>query len=456
MHQHYKYSNYKSLLKPLLFWEEIEKNIIDTYTPPKHFIKQIEVNEIDELINKQIKNYNKMTKENLEETLKFLFNNYREFLYFRIRDNLIESYHIYNYDYKNDWAKDLKTFNNKEFKHFYFEYLKVLKRPFMKYDQLESWYTNNCILSMTDYSKKYGLPTSYISEILDMLEYTKNKFNGIPDCDLIINRKDFPLLTLDRTPSYSNIYSKSKNMNQPRNPWIICSQCKTLNHFDINFPTADEWKSFSEDTQMQTDWSKKYETAIWRGSSTGCGTNIKNNKRLNLANISHKWKTDNRYNSNNNIDKKPYLDVGITNFVKRLKVMNQTIYYLNPKDLNFYLSKRMEMKDQTYCKYIFNIEGNVAAYRYSTLFASNSVILNIKSKYYLWFEPLLKDKDFIEVKEDFDENYIADTITYLKKNDEYARNIASNGVAFYNKYINKNKISEYWYKLLTKVNFLQI
>ena len=114
------------------------------------------------------------------------------------------------------------------------------------------------------------------------------------------------------------------------------------------------------------------------------------------------------------------------------------------------------MKDQTYCKYIFNIEGNAAAYRYSTLFASNSVILNIKSKYYLWFEPLLKDKDFIEINEDFDENYIADTITYLKKNDEYARNIASNGVAFYNKYINKNKISEYWYKLLTKVNYLQI
>ena len=97
----------------------------------------------------------------------------------------------------------------------------------MKYDDKSKWYSNNCILSMTDYSRKYGLNESYIKEIIDMIDYTKKKFNGLPDCDFIVNRKDFPLLTLNKTPSYSNLYDKTKKMDQPDNPWIICSQCKT-------------------------------------------------------------------------------------------------------------------------------------------------------------------------------------------------------------------------------------
>ena len=456
MIRHTEYPIYKSYLKPLLFWDEIQESIIKKYTLPKKFIKNMEINEIDELLNKQIKNYNKMTKRNLEETLKFLFNNYREFLFFSVRDNNVNGYYIYRYDYDNNWAQDLKTYNNQDFKKFYYDYLKKLRRPFMKYDDKSKWYSNNCILSMTDYSRKYGLNESYIKEIIDMINYTKKKFNGLPDCDFIVNRKDFPLLTLDKTPSYSNLYDKTKKMDQPDNPWIICSQCKTENHYDINFPTTDEWNFILRPQDVETDWSKKYPTAIWRGKSTGCGVTIKNNNRLKLADISHKWKSNNNYNQNNEVDKTPYLDVGISQFVKRLKVTNQIIYYLNPKDLDFYISKFMDYKDQSYCKYWFNIEGNASAYRFGTIFSLNSVVINIKSKYYLWFEPLLTKNEFVEIEEDFNEGDIAKTIRYLKENDDKAEDIANNGRNFYKKYINKGIISEYWFKLMMKINDLQI
>ena len=456
MYAHYKYPVYKSIFKPLLFWDDIEENIIKKYTIPKKCNKNLQVNEIDELLNKQLKNYNKMTKRNLEETLRFLFDKYREFLFISIRDNDITGYHIYKYHSKNDWHQDLKTFNGQDFKKFYYEYLKKLKRPFIKYEDPEKWTSNNCLLQMSDWSRREGIPESYVSEIIQMIEFTKRKYNGLPDCDLIINRKDFPLLKLDKTPSYSNLYSKTKIMNQPDNPWIICSQCKTVEHYDINYPSADEWISVTSPSEIVTDWKQKYATAIWRGSSTGCGTTIKNNNRLKLANISNKWKSNNEFNQNNKIDNTPFLDAGITRFVKKFKVTNQIIYYLNPKDFNFYLSKFMDFKDQTYCKYLLNIEGNVSAYRYGSLFSTNSVVINIKSKYYLWFEPLLTKNEFVELNSDFDEYDIAKAIKYLKQNDSKAEEFANNGVKFYNKYLNKDKISEYWFKLMMKINDLQI
>ena len=117
----------------------------------------------------------------------------------------------------------------------------------------------------------------------------------------------------------------------------------------------------------------------------------------------------------------------------------------------------MDFKDQTYCKYLLNIEGNVSAYRYGSLFSTNSVVIKIKSKYYLWFEPLLTKNEFVELNSDFDEYDIAETIKYLKQNDSKAEEFANNGVKFfYNKYLNKDKISEYWFKLMIKINDLQI
>ena len=56
MHAHYKYPVYKSIFKPLLFWDDIEENIIKKYTIPKKYNKNLQVNEIDELLNKQLKN----------------------------------------------------------------------------------------------------------------------------------------------------------------------------------------------------------------------------------------------------------------------------------------------------------------------------------------------------------------------------------------------------------------
>ena len=52
--------------------------------------------------------------------------------------------------------------------------------------------------------------------------------------------------------------------------------------------------------------------------------------------------------------------------------------------------KYISYEDQSNYKYLLNIEGNTSAYRFSSLFYTNSLIINIESKSKLWFEPLIK------------------------------------------------------------------
>ena len=82
--------------------------------------------------------------------------------------------------------------------------------------------------------------------------------------------------------------------------------------------------------------------------------------------------------------------------------MNQgVISYLNEREIPFKIDHpRMDMKEQSNCKYILNIEGNVSAYRYGNLFATKSLIINVKSDYYLWFEPLLTNEEIITFPKD--------------------------------------------------------
>ena len=81
---------------------------------------------------------------------------------------------------------------------------------------------------------------------------------------------------------------------------------------------------------------KKIPTAIFRGSSTGCGASLKTNPRIHLAYLSKKWDSDNRYNKNNKIDKYSFLDAGITNWVSnRIRKENiHSFYSLVKKNMN--------------------------------------------------------------------------------------------------------------------------
>jgi hypothetical protein len=451
--QHKNNPTYISVIEPLIYWSEIEEKIINTYTNPKKFTnKKIETNNISKLKQKikklvimSFNNYKlNLTKTNLFETIKHIFNNYNELLYFRIRKNKIEcAYHLYNPSNNTDWYEKLKYKQNGNIKNIDESYQEINDLTNKEYFTLRKPHfipANNCLLGFDSYNYFEGNPTGYISEFKEMLEYTINLFHNVPDCDILINRKDFAYINKDGTFAYDQVVNnkqKYTDLYQNNiNPFMVGSQSITNSHQDIPIPSADEWKDIFKYSNIKIpDWNSKKNIGIFRGSSTGCSTEINTNPRLKLADISNKW--------NNIYDKKDLIDVKINALTSRPKSYNGFMGVNNFVKYKYLLGKFMDIKEQLNYKYIFNIQGNAQAYRFPNEFKKHSVILNIKSEYKMWFEPLINSKHFVEIESDFSNLY--DKIMYLKNNDSIAEKIAINGFNFSNKYITKNSIATYWF-----------
>jgi hypothetical protein len=442
-YQHKKEPVIISVIEPLIYWSEIKEKIINTFTTPNEFklSKKDKNNIIEKLVKTHFKSYKKnLTKNDLENTLKLVYDNYRELIYVRIRNNKIDcSYNIYNLESKIDWYKYLK-YKNQNLDN---SLLELMNDRGIKYTTLKKphfIYANNCLLSFEAYNYQEGNPTSYIQEFMDMIEYTINKFKTVPDCDFLLNRKDFAYLRKDNKSAYDHL--NTDKITDLTKIWPLGSQSKKDIHLDIPFPSADEWKALNDNIN-DISWSNKVSTALFRGSSTGCGYTIDTNPRMKLADISYKW--------NKESDKKNLINAGISRFIIRITAYDKIIGFTINDKYKHLVGEFIDSKDQTKYKYIFNIEGNAAAYRYPSEFKKKSVILNVKSKCQMWFEPLLENKkNFIEIDSDYKNLY--ETMMWLKDNDNKAEDIAKNGYKLYEKYLTKDGISDYWFYFMYYIN----
>lgn len=438
---HNELEQYRSFLQPLIYWKEIEMNILDTYTEPTKYTNEIKINnDIEDIIKEKFIHYNKLKKEDLIGSLKYLFDTKRDMLYYRIRNNNIEcAFHIYNANFRNNWNKNIKFKHGQNIHSFMEHRHRNTHAKKVKLLDPNEYTANNCIVSFENY-KEYGNPTNYVKEINELIIETINKYKNIPDCDLIINRKDFPFFRIDCYDGYDNLYPKTECIDLHTNKWVVLSQSVTNEHLDIPIPTADEWKSLSDNTKLITDWNQKKDIAVFRGSPTGCGSNTYNNPRLKLVYLSQ---TD-RY--------KKLLDVGLHQPVNRIKVYDFKYDFIDMKLFKKYKKAPLTYTEQSKYKYIFYVQGNSAAYRYSSLFKMNSVVLYVESKYKLWFEKLLKGNEIEFIDKEY--NNLYDKLFHLKNNDKYAQNIANNGFIFHEKYINKETFLEYMFCVMKETNNL--
>lgn len=439
--QHKDKPIYISCIEPLIYWNEIKEKIIDTFTTPKNYNLNIKMDnrilKIKEILDNEFKLHTSLDVKDLEDTLKFIYDTYNEIIYIRIRNNRIEcSYHIYSYYNNIDWYKNLK-YKSKSIDENIVEILEDTHKNYFTVKNPHFEPINNCLINLEAYNYFEGNPTSYVKNFIEMIKYTINKFKIIPDCDLLLNRKDFSYLRKDNKYAYTNILNKQ--IPEPLNKyWIIGGQSKKKINLDIPIPTSDEWDNLKDKIKFDVPWENKKNIAIFRGSSTGCGTNSINNKRIKLVELSSKSKL---------------LDVGLTAITIRPKVYNSNIEIINKQKYLHSIKPFMNKYEQSKYKYIFNIEGNAQAYRYPTEFKKKSVILNIKSEFYMWFEPLLRNnRHYIEIDENFNNLFIK--LNYLITNDDKANKIARNGYRFYKKYINKRIIATYWLLFMYNINML--
>lgn len=449
-YQHKTKPIYMSVIKPLIYWDEIKKKIIDTYTKPKQFklntITNKYIDKINDILKNEFSAYDKLSVDDLEKTIKFIFENYTELIYIRIRDNKIEcSYHIYGETTKVDWFKNLK-YKSKPIDKSIINILEDMRRTYYTVKNPHNMSVNNCLLGLDSYNYFEGNPTSYISGFIDMINYTIEQFKEVPDCDLLLNRKDFAYLRKDNKYGYDHILDEK--IEKPlKSYWPVGVQSKKKINYEIPIPSADEWEFLKHNTTYETEWEDKKPIAVFRGSSTGCGCTPEHNKRIQLAQLT--------YDSNHNNKNRKLFNVALSKITRRVKVYNSNINIIDREKYKHLLGSFLDGIEQSKNKYIFNIEGNAQAYRYSTEFSKKSVILSVKSEFYMWFEPLLKNnKHIIEI--DLEKDNIEKIVSDLIKNDDDAQKIAKNGYLFYKKYINKNMIAYYWFHYMKYLNNLLI
>lgn len=405
-----------------------------------------------------LEKYKNVTTETVDNTFRYLFEKFKKGIFIKIKNNKLSVFLPFSKnDYVNEWSGYMKqpdSFKSMTDFLIYSSQLQGYQIDKTKINQYPNrWYANNCLIR-TEYpitENDRGL-----SNIKDMLE-TLCEQRELPDLELFINKRDFPLLTrLGDYEPYDHIYGTELHplTSHRYNKHIpILSTVSGNFYADIAIPTAEDWarvqsqektgdhyKYFAPDCKnynfdFSKPWNERIPTAVFRGSSTGCGTTPETNPRLKASILSTQSPID-----ENAIR---YLDAGITKWnLRPRKHRSSTFLQLIDTTTLPPLVSAMSPEQQANYKYILHLDGHVSAFRLSLELSMGCVILIQESKYQMWFRKYLTEGvHYLSVKEDLSDLF--DKIKWCKEHDEECEIIAQNARDFYNEYLRRDGILDY-------------
>jgi hypothetical protein len=264
--------------------------------------------------------------------------------------------------------------------------------------QKKDWRIMQCII------KPFGKSEDFVfAKFLDKIK--------IPEGIYVFSLTDSQLLRKDfRTPWFKD----STNFKPPFLPMYAYSGHQEF--YDIPIPNIDEIEFVKNPPEIpEFPWKAKESKAVFRGSSTGCGTSAETNQRIKISQIQH-----------------PYLDAGLTSLTKQIKADPLTGLSQTPK---LPLVKKLDMfKEQALYRIIIHIDGNVHAYRWLPSFLTGSLIFRVKSPYTHWLDLLKAGKHYIEIKEDLSD--LTDKII------EYKDSLKGEKIALAGKKVAKKYLTE--------------
>jgi hypothetical protein len=391
-------------------------------------------------------------------TFNYLFHKFKKGIFLKIKNGQVSVFLPFSKkNFTNEWSRRIRVDPKYGDIMGFIRHIQSLegRRFFPKSINkfFDSWYANNCLV-------RYEFPISEGDSnnpnMSDMFK-TLCEERKVPDMEVFINRRDFPLLKKNGTEPYSHMYDTSNmpllSHNYEKYAPVL-SMVTTNNFADIPIPTGDDWarvsrsegKFFARSCSRGFEvtpvpWDERKPTAVFRGGSTGCGVTIETNQRLKLAYISH--------TTPNDTDGLPLLDAGITNWNLRPRKLKKQRYLqtIDIKSLPFGLVPRLTPQEQAQYKYVINVEGHVAAYRLTLELGSGACVLLAASKYKMWFSNMIKPwVHFVPLKSDLSD--IVDKIKWCKSHDAKCQEIAANSQAFAAKYLCKDGVLDYLQKLL--------
>ena len=423
------------------------------------------------------KNQN-ISSESTLDTFRYIFNKIKKGIFVKIVNNKLKVFLPFSKaNFINEWSHNIKAdpkyrqycppkisnFNiPEEQKNLYgfLNYISTLEnRPFFPNrinSNTEEWFGNNCILRFEQPLSEGEHNVSNVKNMLEELCETRE----VPDIELFINRRDFPIMTKDGTEPYNHLWN---SLNQPLvshnyEKYVpILSYSTTERYADYKYPTWDDWGRIknkegiwfdsscnSYDHDFTTPWEEKIPTAIFRGATTGCGTTIETNPRLKVSYISVQTPPD-----ENGI---PYLDAGITKWNIRTRKIQDEEYLqtINKNELPFNLVSFKSPSEQSKYKYIIHIQGHVSAFRLSLELSMGSVILLVDSPWKMWFSDMLQPYvHYVPVNSDM--SNLVEQIIWCRNNDDKCIEIVNNALEFYNTYLGKKGVLDYMQKLLVEL-----
>jgi len=280
---------------------------------------------------------------------------------------------------------------------------KTLKRKKIK-STTKTWRVMGCII------KPFKKESTFAKEWLRLVDSLKSR---LPDGIFIVSLSDSVLLPSKTPGKFLPVYAYSGKQG----------------YADIPIPTYDD--IFDKDIgEVTTDWEQKKRVAVFRGSSTGCGSTPETNQRLKLAGM-----------------RSDELDVGITQYTSHLKFNSEDDISKIEKTLP--VVPKLSWKDQSSYKYIIHVDGNVVAYRLLKSMMTKSVILRVKSDFIHWCDDKLEaGKHYVEVKEDLSD--LKEKLYWCMTHDLECREIAKNSYNFAVSILEPLTIEDEIIKILSK------
>lgn len=405
--------------------------------------------------------YRNLNTESVDSTFRYLFEKFKKGLFIKIKDNKLAVFLPFSkHDYINEWSSFIK--HPTEFKSMpdfliYASNLQGYRIDEGRINRFQNtWYGNNCLIR-TEFP--VGENDRGLSNMKDMLE-TLCAERQLPDIELFINKRDFPLIRNTRTEPYEHIYgSENYPLTSHRYETYvpILSMVTTDVNADIPIPTAEDWarvgsqelgKYFSPDCRnynydFSMEWERRIPTAVFRGASTGCGVTMETNPRLMVSYLSTISPIENGFR---------LLDAGITkwNLRPRKHISSEYLKLINTSMMPFKLVQSLTPSQQSQYKYIVHVDGHVSAFRLSLELSSGSVLLIAESKYRLWFRKQLKEYvHYVPVKADL--SNLFEQIRWCRAHDAECKQIAANAKRFYDTFLKKDGILDYMQTLFIKL-----
>ena len=448
-------------------------------------------------------------------TFRYIFHKFKKGIFVKIKDNKLKVFLPFSKaNFTNEWYENIQQ-TPKEIIELFEQIAEAEGRPFdaKKINtNKKEWFGNNCLIRN---EKPLSEGDSNVGNVKNMLEELCES-RVIPDIEFFINRRDFPIITRDGTEAYHHLWS-SKDVHLVSHLYDkylpILSMSVTERYADVMMPTWDDWariqslegKYFPRTVQdysakFDIKWSDKKPTAVFRGSTTGCGVDVETNIRLKLVKLSidygqdgsavpyldariTKWnirprklesesklktidieslkrqgidvyKRDSNGNYSTDISKKYYrLDRKTNTYIEDRGgwyVSDGKGNYVNVGTGGKYISYKLTPKEQSEYKYIVHVDGHVSAFRLSLELSMGCVILLVDSPWKIWYRDLLKEGEhYVSVKEDLSD--LIEKIKWCRDNDEKCEQIAKNARIFFDTYLQKDGVMDYMQKTLVNL-----